>query len=536
LDTSGDSESVSAASVGYNPAQNVVVTATNTTGDLLGVNGSGVGQGLPITLPESPDTVMEFDFTGADQVQLTSGDLYAFEIWDPLNGGGGSGSILYVDRDTNPGAMGYASSGQLYGTSTTAGAAENSSTNRGQFIGGSARQMLFAVYAEPSNVSATWNIAGSGDWNVGNNWSLGTVPNGPGATANLGSALTGNHTVYSDTAITLNVLNFNNSHEYVVAGAGSLTMTGTSAAVNVTGTGQTQEINLPLTIAANTAFNVASSSQLIIANPMTVNSGISVTTPGAGSVVYQSIVTLQSGASLAIPNSTFANTLSLASGATVNVTPHGSNLTSLLQLDNLSLSTGTVNLSNNDMVVHNGGSSLATVTAAIAQGRNGGSSLWSGSAGGITSSTAAANPTLMALGVEDNDNGSGSPLVTTFDGQTVADGDTLVKYTVVGDADLTGSITAADYLQIDNGFQNHLIGWHNGDFNYDGVINGDDYSLIDNAYNTQAAGGLSVSAGPAEQFGVPTESIATPEVPEPTSLSLLGVGAVATFARRRRRV
>src|SRR6202021_2982640 len=101
-------------------------------------------------------------------------------------------------------------------------------------------------------------------------------------------------------------------------------------------------------------------------------------------------------------------------------------------------------------------------------------------------------------------------------------------------------------LQIDNAFNynsnpanaSHLMGgWHNGDFNYDGVINGDDYTLIDNAFNSQTAGTLSASAGPTEQFGVPTESIASPAaVPEPTSLSLLGIGATAMIARRRRRV
>ena len=48
-------------------------------------------------------------------------------------------------------------------------------------------------------------------------------------------------------------------------------------------------------------------------------------------------------------------------------------------------------------------------------------------------------------------------------------------YTYYGDALLTGSITAADYIQIDSGFTSNgaLTGWFNGDFNYDNKINGE---------------------------------------------------------------
>jgi hypothetical protein len=65
---------------------------------------------------------------------------------------------------------------------------------------------------------------------------------------------------------------------------------------------------------------------------------------------------------------------------------------------------------------------------------------------------------------------------------------------------------------IDNGFNsqrsaNHLSGWSNGDFNYDGVINGDDYTLIDNAYNSQ--GSVSLEAVPASQIATNMAQIAS---------------------------
>ncbi len=185
--------------------------------------------------------------------------------------------------------------------------------------------------------------------------------------------------------------------------------------------------------------------------------------------------------------------------------------------------TGLIDLSNNDMIAQNG--NLATITSQIAQGHSS-NGLWTGP--GISSSSAAATPSTTSLGVELNNNGSGGSFFTTFDGQPVSKTDVLVKYTYAGDADLSGTVTAADYMLIDTGFLNHSTGWRNGDFNYDGFINGDDYTLIDNAFNTQ--GSVSFAALPAG----PAEIIAG-AVPEPTTAGLLGVAAVGLLSRRRRK-
>ena len=120
--------------------------------------------------------------------------------------------------------------------------------------------------------------------------------------------------------------------------------------------------------------------------------------------------------------------------------------------------------------------------------------------------------------------------------------DVLMKYTYAGDADLSGTVTATDYMLIDNGFNSGgtLTGWRNGDFNYDGVINGDDYTLIDNAFNTQGTTSFAgISAGPAEMIASNTDQIAgasSSAVPEPTTLSVVGIGAASLLMRRRRRV
>jgi hypothetical protein len=47
-------------------------------------------------------------------------------------------------------------------------------------------------------------------------------------------------------------------------------------------------------------------------------------------------------------------------------------------------------------------------------------------------------------------------------------------------------VTFDDYVRTDNGFNNHLSGWANGDFDSNGVVNFDAYVLIDMFFNTQS--------------------------------------------------
>ena len=82
---------------------------------------------------------------------------------------------------------------------------------------------------------------------------------------------------------------------------------------------------------------------------------------------------------------------------------------------------------------------------------------------------------------------------------------------------------------IDNGYLNHLTGWYNGDFNYDGVVDGSDYTLIDNAFNSQGAQISAQLVAPTTQIGGGTSA-----VPEPVTLGLFGISAAGMLGRRRR--
>jgi fibronectin-binding autotransporter adhesin len=238
--------------------------------------------------------------------------------------------------------------------------------------------------------------------------------------------------------------------------------------------------------------------------------------------------TLAFASATAFPAST---TLTILGGTAV-ASNHGTGAKNNIFTNNLSIAgssgawTGKLDLQNNDMIVFGG--NLGIVTSELAEGYNNGG--WNGS-GGIVSGAAAANTAhLTALGVIDNDNGSGSPLYTSFDGSPTNDGDVLVKYTYYGDANLDGKVDGSDYSRIDNGYLLQLTGWGNGDFNYDGVINGSDYTLIDNAYNTQGAVIASELAPTAQVAG----SIVISAVPEPATFGLLGICAIGLLGRRGR--
>jgi hypothetical protein len=200
---------------------------------------------------------------------------------------------------------------------------------------------------------------------------------------------------------------------------------------------------------------------------LAVNSGtVTVPAPAAGSGILArqfSSLSVASGASLA-----FA-TAAAHSDRQVIVVPAAPTVA------------GTLDLGGNDMIVRSG--SLTVVTALAKAGFANGE--WTGN-GGLASSAAGADAThLTALGVISNARADGTAIYATFDGVAVTAADVLVKYTFSGDANLDGTVDAADYTRIDAGFIAAAAGWANGDFNYDGVIDGSDFTLIDSAYNGQ---------------------------------------------------
>jgi fibronectin-binding autotransporter adhesin len=332
----------------------------------------------------------------------------------------------------------------------------------------------------------------------------------------------GQLTVQSGGIVAAGALSFSNaSGTNITVTDGSLT----AASVSNSGTGGSINLTDPVASVAMT-INGGSGKMTFsgaISGPGSLLKTGASTQVLAGTNTYGGSTSITGGAlviaaSGAIPSGT---AVSISNGGALDLANHGTGTKIVPALASLTLGgvsnswTGLVDLSNNDLIVHNG--NLSQITNQIAQGFNQGH--WNGT-GGITSSAAAATSN-TALAVELNNNGTGGTWTNSFDGQPVTATDVLIKYTFFGDTNFDGVVNSSDYIAIDNGFSKSLSGWRNGDFNYDGVVNGDDYTLIDNAFNTQA----SASAASAEMVAV---------VPEPVGLVVMGVGGLLLLGRRKR--
>jgi hypothetical protein len=111
-----------------------------------------------------------------------------------------------------------------------------------------------------------------------------------------------------------------------------------------------------------------------------------------------------------------------------------------------------------------------------------------------------------------------------------------LKETFFGDSTLDGTITPADYSQIDanDGATGAAASWFNGDFNYDATVNAADYSLIDQSYVFQTSGGPTLPTAPLVAALSATADGGGSAVPEPTSVGLLALAAGGFLGRRRR--
>ncbi|MGD0462122.1 MAG: PEP-CTERM sorting domain-containing protein [Tepidisphaeraceae bacterium] len=368
-----------------------------------------------------------------------------------------------------------------------------------------------------------WGINASGDWNVAGNWTTASVPNGVGAEADFLGIITSLQTVYTNTALTEGTLHFNNANEYVIAGAPALTLQTTTGSALVEVDQGTDELDLPVVVASNTVFNVATGATLIVANPVTVDSGKALTQSGGGTVTYQSIITVLGSGSITFANSTHAHELSLASGATASVGGTGTVLT----VDSLANS-GTLNLENSTLLIDYGSSTdpIASVRAELISGRNAGA--WNGTTG-INSSTAAL-PANSAYGLGYADSADpGNPA-------GLSSGTIEVKYTLLGDATLTGTVTGTDFTILATNLGKSVSGWDQGDFLYTGTVTGSDFTaLVTNLGKTSNGGSVVLPASDwaaVDAFAAANGLMA--DVPEPTSFGLLGLAAAGVLARRRR--
>src|SRR5262249_41818283 len=131
-------------------------------------------------------------------------------------------------------------------------------------------------------------------------------------------------------------------------------------------------------------------------------------------------------------------------------------------LGSITMSAGShFDLVNNNMIITSG----ANIPALIKQAANLGQ--WTGITG-ITSSRAQAsiaNSTRTALGYATGAQFTANTGFVLFNGQPFSPTDTLVMYTLDGDANMDGSATFSDFLKLQNAYNQLGTDWQSGDFN-----------------------------------------------------------------------
>ncbi len=328
-----------------------------------------------------------------------------------------------------------------------------------------AQQAISRAFPSKSGPSV-W-ASTSGNWNTTLNWANGVIPNAAGAEADLFGAISSPATVYTNVGDTVGTLHFNNANEYVIAGAGALTIQSSSGNALIEVDQGTDEINVPLTLASNTTVNVASGATLIIGNPLTINAGVTLTPTGGGTIVYNSTINLGSGAGIAFAQSAYVSQLTMAAGATADIAGSGT----VLELSSLPTG-GTIDLQNNTLLIDYSSSTdpAGSVRSSLASGYNGGA--WNGA--GIVSSAAAATGGKYSIGYADGADGVVAGL---------ASGQIEIKYTLSGDANLDGKVNGADLAIVSANMNKATSAWDQGDFNYDNKVNGADYAMIASNFN-----------------------------------------------------
>ncbi len=193
----------------------------------------------------------------------------------------------------------------------------------------------------------------------------------------------------------------------------------------------------------------------------------------------------------------------------------------------------TLDITNNHFLINYGSGSdpVSTIYSYLKSGYNGGG--WNGP--GIISSSAQTltNGLRYGVGWADGDDG-------VHDVAGLSSGQIELKYTLLGDANLDGTVNGSDFSILAANFGLGVTNWDQGNFLYGSSVNGSDFAALAANFG-QGDSGADVAVSPADIAALDSFAIANNlpfptigVVPEPASAAIL-VAGITVAARRRRR-
>jgi hypothetical protein len=227
------------------------------------------------------------------------------------------------------------------------------------------------------------------------------------------------------------------------------------------------------------------------------------------------------------------NVLSIQSGGSAILSPTGEAGSKAIVVRQFSFdNTGKLDLTKHGAIIdHTGSSNLTVMRDLIASGYNGGA--WNGPR--LYSSFAAADPQTGIGYAEASDVLALSGTQTaSFLGTTVDASSTLARFTLLGDANLDGTVDFNDLVRIAQNY-NRADGfrtWPQGDFNYDGNVDFTDLVRVAQNYNGTLTAAPPVGAAAAFEADL---ARAFAVAPEPGAATGVIAAALASMRRRRRK-
>ncbi|MDC0935543.1 PEP-CTERM sorting domain-containing protein, partial [Pirellulales bacterium] len=141
--------------------------------------------------------------------------------------------------------------------------------------------------------ATTWNVDSFGDWSDPGNWTF-FVPNANTETANFGGAISSTHVVTVDAPITVKGVNFNNANSYFISGSSTVTLQADAGNASVNVQQGAHEFQAAVNLSSNTDIDVASGTQLVFENELTLG-GNTLTKTSGGDLQINSALTSPGG-------------------------------------------------------------------------------------------------------------------------------------------------------------------------------------------------------------------------------------------------
>ena len=198
---------------------------------------------------------------------------------------------------------------------------------------------------------------------------------------------------------------------------------------------------------------------------------------------------------------------------------------------------GVLNLETTRLIIDYGSGSdpISTIYGYLKSGYNGGN--WNGP--GIISSNAQSLTNGLRYGIgwsDAKDKINGETIVTGL-----SSGQIEIKYTLLGDANLDGTVNGSDFSILAANFGQGYTNWDQGNFLFTPAVNGTDFAALAANFG-QGDSGADVAVSQADIAALDSFAIANglplptiTAIPEPACLAMLAAAGLAAFPRRFRK-